>query len=281
MLERGSDVAGLAPLCRTEEEGRPCVRSLGGVDVTDHRGPVCARGDEAAVADALVEWFGGTAPGGTLDLPSLQPATGLAPVLAARARAAGMAAETLRDEPFAVLDLPGAWDDYVGALSRKHRHELRRKLRRFAAEHGPAALRTATTATLEADLATFVGLHRSSAGAKGTFMDARAARFFAAVAAAFDSRGWLRLDLLEADGRVLAASFAFEARGVLWLYNMAYDRSAAGASPGFVLCAELIRSAIERGLRTFDLLRGDERYKFELGARRDELERVRVRGPAR
>jgi CelD/BcsL family acetyltransferase involved in cellulose biosynthesis len=43
----------------------------------------------------------------------------------------------------------------------------------------------------------------------------------------------------------------------------------------------LIRRCIEQGMRRFDLLRGTERYKFDLGAERLPLHAVKIMRPER
>jgi CelD/BcsL family acetyltransferase involved in cellulose biosynthesis len=126
----------------------------------------------------------------------------------------------------AVLPLDRGWDDYLARLESKHRHELRRKMRRLEREYPDAGVRTATRATLESDLETFVDMHRGAQGRKGHFMRAGIETFFRRVAHAFIESGWLRLDLLEVDGRALASTFSFELDGRFYLYNSAYEPEA-------------------------------------------------------
>jgi CelD/BcsL family acetyltransferase involved in cellulose biosynthesis len=73
--------------------------------------------------------------------------------------------------------------------------------------------------------------------------------------------------LVGGDGQALAAGFGFEDERAYYLYNSAYFPAAAEASPGAVLVDLLIGRAIEAGRSRFDLLKGDEAYKFRLGAR--------------
>lgn len=108
-------------------------------------------------------------------------------------------------------------------------------------------------------------------------MTAEVTAFFRAVAEAYEACGCLRLDLLEADGHVLAATYAFQLGGVYRLYNSAYDPSASKHSPGIVPLAELIERAIAEGCETFDFMRGSERYKYRLGCRERRLARIRCR----
>jgi CelD/BcsL family acetyltransferase involved in cellulose biosynthesis len=75
------------------------------------------------------------------------------------------------------------------------------------------------------------------------------------------------LDLLvDGDGIPVAAAFGFEADGVYYLYNSAYDPVAASASPGVVLIDRIVAHKIESGFRRLDFMKGDESYKYRLGA---------------
>ncbi len=177
----------------------------------------------------------------------------------------GSSVEIREHEAAAVIDLPESYDAYLAALGKKDRHEVRRKGRRFEAQLGPGRL--VTTSEPHA-LADFIRLHRAAAGEKGSFMTGAMARFFGA---ALDVAG-ARLDVLELEnGRVVAASLGFADDGGYYLYNSAYDPDAADASPGIVLLALLIERTIESGLQRFDFLKGEETYKYRLGAARRPL----------
>jgi CelD/BcsL family acetyltransferase involved in cellulose biosynthesis len=64
----------------------------------------------------------------------------------------------------------------------------------------------------------------------------------------------------------VAGSFAYEDEEGYYLYNSAYEPDAAHASPGVMLLWCLIHRAVEDGRVVFDFLKGDETYKFRLGA---------------
>jgi CelD/BcsL family acetyltransferase involved in cellulose biosynthesis len=119
-------------------------------------------------------------------------------------------------------------------------------------------------------------MHRGAEGHKGHFMNPEVAGFFERIACAFMDLGWLRLDFLEVEGRAIASSFSFEIDNRLYLYNSAYEPDAARLSPGLILAANLVESAIERGLTALDFLRGSERYKYALGAAPVPLNNVRL-----
>ncbi len=78
----------------------------------------------------------------------------------------------------AVLTLPETFDDYLAAIGKKERHELRRKRRKFEGEAGPSHIerRAGTEA-----VALFADLHRQSSGDKGEFMTEQIEEFFLAL----------------------------------------------------------------------------------------------------
>jgi CelD/BcsL family acetyltransferase involved in cellulose biosynthesis len=68
--------------------------------------------------------------------------------------------------------------------------------------------------------------------------------------------------------------FGFSIGRVISLYNAAYDPGLASLSVGIVSHAWAIREAIASGYSTYDLLRGGEPYKYDLGARDRWLARL-------
>ena len=277
VMKRGGDLAALVPLYRKVEDGRRVLRFVGGIELTDYLGPICSLGDRDDVAAALVGWLSDTpVEWDELDAHNMPVPFGFAEYLVDQADRSGFVFKLEQEEVSGVLPLSGDWEAHLSSLDQKDRHELRRKLRRLRREHPEARVRTATEQTLKDDLGTFIALHRRSEGSKRLFMTPAMASFFAAVARTFLDRGWLRLDLLEEDGRALAATFAFEVDGRFYLYNSAFEPEARRLSPGVVLVAELVRRSFEAGLDTFDFLRGSQRYKYGLGAQPVPLNNVRV-----
>lgn len=276
VVARDGKTRALLPLRRTDARGAAAT-FLGDRDVIDYMGPVSVSGAGAEAAAALVDWLEAAAVA-LFESGHLRSDTGFAQALASEAQRRGWDAELAEDDVAAVVDLPPTWDEYLVALGKRRRHELRRKLRRFDSRYPEARIRRSTSETLENDLTRFVELHlRSSTAKREFFTRPHMEAFFRRLAAAAAEHGMLRLDLLEVDGRVAAANFGFELDGTFFLYNSAYDADVAAVAPGIKLTAALIRQSIERGLSTFDLLCGTEAYKSDLGARERPLLRVRVR----
>ena len=83
--------------------------------------------------------------------------------------------------------------------------------------------------------------------------------------------GW-QIDALYGDGpRCFALALSFVDENGYYLYNSTIDPTARESSPGVVLLTRLIEDQIaimggEKESRVFDFLKGDEQYKYRLGA---------------
>lgn len=228
------------------------LECAGEPDLTDYHTPLGA-GADALVGDLLASLPAGT-PFRFDSLPE-EAAT----VVAVGAGRAARTALCRREGLAAVVDLPSAYDEYLAGLSGKERHEVRRKQRRFQAARGPGVLVEAGPA----GLSTFAGMHRAAAGAKGGFLTGEMEAFFGDL---LHIEG-ARLELLVGgDGQAVAAAFGFQDERAYYLYNSAYDPGAAAVSPGVILLDLIIRRCLAAGLTRLDLLKGDEGYKFRLGA---------------
>lgn len=254
-------LVGLAPLA--ERDG--IVELGGGADVSDYldvlstgaeRGPVVATLAEAMAAHGWAAY----------DLRSVPADSHLLAVLPAALEARGYEVLVERDEVCPGVELPDTWDSYLAQLNKKDRHELRRKLRRLEAAGDVRWYAVAEERELPAALDDFLHLHRASHAEKALFMDERRERFFRALGETFLASGTMRLFVLELDGRRVASTICFDHRNETWLYNSGYDPRFASLAVGLLLKALCLRDAIARGKQRFDFLRGNERYKYDLGA---------------
>ena len=171
-------------------------------------------------------------------------------------------------ESTAVIVVEG---EYLDQLSKKQRHELRRKARRFEEALGSPSL--VISEGDEAPFDRFVGMLGDAEGDKGLFLTAEREDFFRRL---YLSSGWQMAEL-RSGGKAVASLFGQRSAGTFYLYNSAYDRSYADVSPGVVALHLLIERLVNEDCRRIDLLKGDEVYKSRMGAVTRPLYRIELR----
>ncbi|MHB8324272.1 MAG: GNAT family N-acetyltransferase [Candidatus Dormibacteria bacterium] len=277
LVRAGESLIGLVPLCISSQDPDRLLFG-GGLQLSDQLGFMHLPGREREVADATLDWArasGGEA--AVLDLHFLPQDS--APLLALRA-AAEARSLTTQERPEEVspgLALPADFDTYLAqSLGKKERHELRRKFRRLDEERPDWHMVSQDDRGPESALEAFLHLLQASGEHKREFLTPQVREFFSRISRHLQERGWLRIQLLETQGEVLGGIFGFTMGGVWHLYNSGYDPNHGSLSPGLLCVAEGIRSAIDEGCSRADMLRGNEPYKYRLGAHDWPLQRLLI-----
>jgi CelD/BcsL family acetyltransferase involved in cellulose biosynthesis len=213
-----------------------------------------------------------------LQLPNLALASPTLHALSPCLSEHGLAVAIEPIETCPTLALPANWEAYLAALRSKDRHELRRKMRRAEQAVTLAYHTTMERAQLDADLETFIALHRMSQQPdKQDFMTPAKAAFFRDMVYQLWPQGWLELAFLSANETPVAALCLFAYGRTYAAYNSGYHPHFSELSVGILLFAERIRQAIDRHFLAFDFLRGNEAYKYRFGATDRALYQLRAR----
>ena len=271
----GDALMGVAPLMR--ENGH--LSLLGHSSICDYMDfvvtPERSREFFSALLDELLkeEWS-------ELNLWGVRDGSSTLTELPALAEAAGLAFEQETEAVSPRVELPGSWDDYVSSLSKKDRHELRRKLRRLQAA-GELEMKVYTSPEdVETHLPVLLRFMVDSRADKAHFMSEQMGRFFHRMAPALAREGLIRLYELELDGKPVASVLCFDQGGQLFLYNSGYDPDYAPLAVGLASKALCLRDAIEIGRHCVDFLRGHEPYKYDLGGKDQTIYRCVIRRPS-
>ncbi len=259
-IRDGSRLLGIVPLVKRDG----VLSFAGGMDVSDYLDVIAEEGQEEQVLRALLEYLC-TVDWDRIELHFLRqdsPTLALLPQLAGE-RSLAVTQQT--DDVCPFINLPQDWDAYLNTLSKKDRHELRRKIRRLEAQDLLKWIVVPSDEISETDLDDFMQLCRQSKQEKALFMDQRMEEFFRSSVSEVRPLNVVRLYFMEIDGRRVSAAMCFNHGQELWLYNSGYDPAYAPLSVGLLLKARCIHDAIERGKSRFDFLRGRERYKYDLG----------------
>lgn len=253
---------GVMPLVR-DSSRRPAAIRFAGATFGDRFHPAAAEEDEAEVA--------------TASLAALAPEWGGAILLFEKVDAGAQWWQAMQDaapSPLARIEQQASelpyvklegldWDGYLAQRSSNFRQQVRRRERALKRDH-QVEVRTATQASLDADLARLFELHDARWDSREGDSSLRASvakPFLGEFARAALGRGWLRLRLLEVDGVAIAGFFGWRVGRSFAFYQSGFDPSWADKSVGVVMMATTIRSAIEEGASEFDMLLGTESYK--------------------
>jgi CelD/BcsL family acetyltransferase involved in cellulose biosynthesis len=174
-------------------------------------------------------------------------------VLADRSLAFGME-DSLRS-PY--LRLPATWAGVRESLSPSFRKTLDRKLRKATQLGDSLRVRFLTDPDLSDafDIATQSWQHARGTSIAST---ARLRQFYGELAAA---RNWLRLAILELDGKPISFEYDLVYEGVLYNLKLGYRPQFAALSPGLVLQAKVLQHTTENGVHQYDFMGSDDDYK--------------------
>ena len=262
-LKDENGIAGIAPLARRNGT----ISFIGGQDLFDYNDFLVSREAEFRFYPSLLDHLDGEE-WQTIELSSLPENSPTLVYLPDLAREHGYSVEVQEEDVAPGLSLPDNWDAYLNILSKKDRHELRRKLRRLNSS-GEEFRHYKLTDPLEVEsnLEHFFSLMRNSGEAKRLFLTQPREQFFRSMAKDMASIGVLKLFFLELKGERVATAMCFDYGNSRLLYNSGFNPDYGYYSVGLLLKVLCLKDAIEEGKEYFDFLRGSEPYKYDLGGR--------------
>jgi CelD/BcsL family acetyltransferase involved in cellulose biosynthesis len=286
-VRRGSELVAIAPLALAPARLERLVpfRSLefmgAGTVGSDYLDLIVRREWEDPAVEAIAEHLRRERL--MLQLDRVSRAGALASRLADRLAPAGW---TLREGPTEVCPFirlcSHTWESYLGTLSSAHRYNFQRRLKNLHRRYGVEFVRVATEEDRGPALARLLQLHEarwSSRGGSMAFSSTGLASFHEELTRRALAHGWLRLFELRLDGRAAASLYGFRYRETFSFYQSGFDPAYAKDSVGLVTMGLAIKSAIEEGVAEYDLLHGDEAYKFQWAHQTRELARLELYPP--
>ncbi|MDP7196294.1 MAG: GNAT family N-acetyltransferase [SAR202 cluster bacterium] len=183
--------------------------------------------------------------------------------------------EIKQEDVTPIYDVNGVWDDYLLALNKKQRHEIRRKLRKFESQDFQFKL-IRNNDDLSVFLSDFYELFINSREDKKEFLTEERKTFFNKMLFAFAEKNELKI-LSYYDGNTLiSACIVIEYANIYFLYNSAYSLDYNSYSVGLVSKIIALKQSIENNNHAFNFLRGNERYKYELGGEDIKLHEIKL-----
>lgn len=262
-------LVGIGPWFIHNRDGERVVRTIGCVDVTDYVDIIvdrdCVEPVQLALAELMLEHRKAFDRINLCNIPEASPTYTRFPDLL---RQLDFDADMVLQEVCPIIHLPDDWEDYLAMLDKKQRHELRRKIRKAESEADIKWTVLEAEADFEPSVDAFLVLMAASQPAKAEFLaESRNLAFFRRILRLTFDKGWLRLSFLYVNGTPVAAYCDFDYNQHILVYNSGLNLNEyAHLSTGIVLLCYNIRHAIETKRNVFDFLRGNETYKYRMGA---------------
>ena len=181
----------------------------------------------------------------------------------------------LEEDVTPIINLVNDWEEYLMSLSKKQRHEVRRKVRKFEAQNFSSNLIT-DKIELNDFNSEFFDLFVKSRQDKEEFLTEQRKKFFIQMLNNFADIEQLRILCLYDDQKLISACIVIDYDETYFLYNNAYSLMYNSFSVGLVSKIFAIKESIDRNKKTFNFLRGNEKYKYSLGGVDIKLFNVRI-----
>lgn len=273
----GGVLKAAAPLFLSSKEGHPrALRFIGQIEATDYLDFIASQNDLPTFIGQLLVYLAANPELGGLDLANLQNDSPSLLLLKELSQQKKMTYQARVLQPAPSIFLPASWEEFLQSLSKKQRHEVRRKQRNIERDYKTELVFVEDDQQIDPAMQTFIGMMRNE-DAKAAFLTPEAEAFLAGLGRKAHEHRRLKLAFLTLDGEKTAAYLNFVYENRLWVYNTGWNTEFAKVSPGWVLLVKIIQWAIENGLEEVDLMRGDEEYKYRFGARDRQVVGVEIR----
>jgi CelD/BcsL family acetyltransferase involved in cellulose biosynthesis len=270
----GDHLVGLLPLVRYPDG---TVR-IAGHDLLDIASTLVSKELCARLWSGAAMWLREIDGSTTLDIPVIADDDLKA------VRALGLNVRVKEEDPGAYVELPRSWDTYLSTLSAGRMKRMRWERRQLEAHHGPVTFEIITDSDQLISAVESLWQVRERSWRKRQRYDelmpwarGESIKRFLRALVGYGSRGMQpAVSVLRAGENTVAMALLLYGQGAAWYYMCTYAPEYGRYGPGRLLLAECIRAAIGQGLRILDLGRGDESYKFALGAKRRVLANVTI-----
>lgn len=275
-------IVGIAPWYLAGTSGRRVIRCVGNGEVcSDYWTVLTVPGLEELVAERLACWLTGDVAGqwSRIELEGVAADDSAVQWLVRSLSLRGHPVHRRQRLNTWRATLPAMWEQFTGGMAGKHQQRLR-SLQRRVFDAGRAVYhRAGNEQQLERGFNILVSLHQcrwQSLERAGCFASPRYTAFHRDMCGRLLQQGRLQLAWIELDGQPVAANYSFVSGDTVYQYQSGVDPACLRESPGWLMHMATLRSAVERGFRHFDFLRGDEPYKRVWRATPNSLDEIRI-----
>lgn len=163
--------------------------------------------------------------------------------------------------------VPESKEKLLASIDPKLRKKLRKSLRKLESEQGKVELKHyREIGSLERAMEILVKLHQkrwNNKGTPGRFANEKSLRITLQTAKYFAEKDWLRLYFLTVKDKVVAVELNLEYGKKMYCHIKGFDPEYYKYRVGSLLTWKVLEECVEKGIVEYDLMQGDESYKYE------------------
>ncbi len=172
------------------------------------------------------------------------------------------------------ISLPDSFDEYLSNLTKKNRHEIRRKIRKFE-KNFELKIINANHENVDKLLLEFIRLMKLNPEKK-LFLNQDRVNFMSKIIKYSVLEGRGELNFIEINKDLVSTSFAFKNKEKLFVYNSGFNNDYSEYSVGLINHVYNIKNKIKT-YNYIDFLRGDEEYKYRIGCEDRKLLTINIK----
>ncbi len=166
------------------------------------------------------------------------------------------------------IRLPNTWDEYFKSLGKWLRRTIARQRNKQTRELDMSfyiwSSKDGGFDTAFGKFEKLYALRKESVKVENKFEKSCGyQKFHRLLASRFAEAGWLNLAFLKIGDREVACEYTFKYLDTLYSYQCGFDPEFGKNNVFKVLRSYVIEDAIQSGIKEFDLLRGEESYKYD------------------
>lgn len=269
VLRRGPEIAAVLPWIEVPLPGWGRMLVGIGQETADYGGLLLGADPDTVLPTVLDHFETELADKRTIiNFTRLHPDSLLLRALRQRFEAAGnYALSHSESTPYPFIDIASQPDPEAWLKKTLRRNDVLRRERRLSEQH-ELTFTFHRPGHSGADLGTFLDLHQmrwnhQPKPAVGLFATAKGQAFAVDAAAALDEAGTLRISILRADGKPIAARFGSFFGGIYQGMKSGWDPSYSSFGPGHLIVGRVLRELVAQGVAEMDMLRGAGVHKSE------------------
>ena len=172
------------------------------------------------------------------------------------------------------INLRDSFDEYLSNLSKKNRHEIRRKIRKFE-KNFEFKIINANHENVDKLLLEFIRLMKLNPEKK-LFLNQDRVNFMSKIIKYSVLEGRGELNFIEINKDLVSTSFAFKNNEKVFVYNSGFNNDYSEYSVGLINHVYNIKNKINT-YRYIDFLRGNEEYKYRIGCEDRKLLTIKIK----